>query len=62
MLYLGLSFLISVFSRISASASERVAVVSIAATCCSISMMRGLWPLFWKYDETRFFRFFALPT
>jgi hypothetical protein len=50
------------FSRISASASERVAVTSIAATCCSISAMRGLWPDLLKYDETRFFRFFALPT
>jgi len=46
MLYFGTSFLISVFSRINASASERVAVTSMCAACCNITAMRGLWPVF----------------
>jgi len=50
------------FSSSSASSSERVAVVSIEATCASIIRMRGLWPGFWKYEPTRFFRSPALPT
>jgi len=36
------------FSRSSASPSERVTVTSIEATCVSIMRMRGLWSLFWK--------------
>lgn len=50
------------FSRISASASERVTVTSSRATFATIWAMRGLARFFWKYDETRFFRSRALPT
>jgi len=50
------------FSRISASASERVTVTSSRATLATICAMRGLDSVFWKYDETRFFRSRALPT
>ncbi len=50
------------FSRISASASERVAVNSTRTICATIMAMRGLasWPR--KYEDKRFLRFLALPT
>jgi hypothetical protein len=53
--------LISVFSSSSASASERVTVVSMLATRASMCAVRGPTPLL-KYDATRFFRSRALPT
>ncbi len=46
----------------SASASVRVTVVSAAAICCTMSAVRGLASVFWKYDDTRFFSSRALPT
>lgn len=58
----GDSDLIRLFSRSSASASVRVAVVSTAAIWLTICAMRGLGRFSRKYDETRLFRFFALPT
>ena len=50
------------FSRISASASERVAVVSTRTTCPTMIAMRGDSWVRWKYDDTRRLRFLALPT
>ena len=50
------------FSRRSASPSERLAVTSMLATCDSIIWVRGLEACLWKYDPTRFFRSLALPT
>ena len=50
------------FSRMSASASVRVTVVSAPAICPTMSAVRGLGWLFWKYDETRFLSSRALPT
>ena len=46
----------------SASASERITVVSTRTTCDTIMPMRGLDAVRWKYDDTRRLRFFALPT
>jgi hypothetical protein len=54
--------LIKLFSSSSASASDRVAVTSMAATCDTITWMRGLASVFWKYEATRFLKSRALPT
>jgi len=50
------------FSRSSASPSERVAVTSIDATCPIIICVRGPCACLLKYDATRFLRSRALPT
>jgi hypothetical protein len=50
------------FSRSSASPSERVAVTSIDATCDTIMAMRGLSSVLLKYEDTRLRRSRALPT
>src|SRR5258706_11752950 len=60
-LYRGASVLIRLFSSSRASASDRVTVVSIAATRVSMWAVRGA-PARPKYDATRFFRSPALPT
>jgi len=48
MLYRGESDLMKLFSRISASPSERVTVTSMPATCDIMIAMRGLERFFWK--------------
>src|SRR5262245_41212707 len=62
MLYRGARLLMRLFSRSSASPSERVTVTSTEATCDSIIWIRGLAACFWKYEPTRFLRSLALPT
>jgi hypothetical protein len=49
-------------SSSSASSSERVAVTSIEPICATIIAVRGLCAERLKYEPTRFFRSFALPT
>jgi hypothetical protein len=48
MLYFGRRLLMRLFSRISASASERITVVSTRTTCDTIMPMRGLDAVRWK--------------
>ena len=61
MLKRGACALMRLFSSSSASASERVTVVSMLAMRPTISAMRGPTPRL-KYEDTRFLRSRALPT